>query len=288
MALNKTFHKAKVSNFFHYFSYNFRQLGLKELIATSYKSCDADLFSPHESAQAICLRYGGTSNENNIPSDDEIIQYSLMGDGDFRSDECIAHLHAADIVVTNPPFSLFREYVAQLIHYDKKFLILGQQNAITYKEIFSLIKNKEIWLGVNNGGAKWFQVNPDYRIKTPGRQKTENGYKFISMGYVVWFTNLDHFKRHEELKPYRAYNPEDYPQYDNYDAIEVSRYLDIPADYDGVMGVPITFLDKHNPDQFEIIGMDRPLVFEMTGRVSRFRLKVREVYARIVIRKKGG
>ena len=151
----------KVSNFFHYFSYNFRQLGLKELIATCYKSCDADLVCRHESTRAICLRYGGTGNENNIPSDDEIIRYPLKGDGDFRSDECIALLHAAEIVVTNPPFSLFREYVAQLFHYDKKFLIIGHQNAISYKEIFSLTKNKEIWLGVNNGGTKWFQVNPD-------------------------------------------------------------------------------------------------------------------------------
>jgi hypothetical protein len=178
----------------------------------------------------------------------------LQGDGDFRSPECIEMLKAADIVVTNPPFSLFREYVAQLIEYGKQFLIIGNQNAITYKEIFSLIKENKVWLGFENGGTKWFQVPQHYDIKTETRIKVENGVKYFSMGSIMWFTNLDHKKRHENFRFWKKYNTDENPYYDNYDAIEVSKVTDIPEDWDGVMGVPITFLDKYNPDQFEIIG----------------------------------
>jgi len=243
----------RVSNFFHYFSYNFEKLGLKKLITTCYKNQNPDLFSKNDSEKAIYLEYEGDKNANGVPDPAEIGIRPLKGDGDFRSKECIELLKQADIVVTNPPFSLFREYVAQLIEYDKKFLIIGHQNAITYKEIFKLIKENKIWLGIDNGGTKWFAVKDHYDIATETRKKVENGQKYFSMGSVVWFTNLEHTKRHEELILYKTYNPEEYPKYDNYDAIEVSKVTDIPMDYAGAMGVPITFLDKYNPEQFEIL-----------------------------------
>jgi hypothetical protein len=170
--------------------------------------------------------------------------------------------------------------------YDKKFVIIGNQNAITYKEIFKLIKENKIWLDIDNGGTKWFAVKDHYDIATETRKKVENGQKYFSMGSVVWFTNLEHTKRHEELILYKTYNPEEYPKYDNYDAIEVSKVADIPMDYAGAMGVPITFLDKYNPEQFEILGMDRPLIKKLTGKVSRFRINGKELYARIVIKHK--
>ena len=177
----------------------------------------------------------------------------LEGDGDFRSDECIAFLKQADIVVTNPPFSLFREYLAQLIENNKQFMILGQQNAITYKEVFPLLKDEIVWLGVNNGGDKWFRVPDHYKNTAAGHSKWENGVQYHKHRSVNWFTNLDHAKRHEELILYRKYSPEEYSHYDNYDAINVDKVAHIPCDWDGPMGVPITFLDKHNPDQFEIL-----------------------------------
>lgn len=179
----------------------------------------------------------------------------LKGDGDFRSKECIELLKEVDIVVTNPPFSLFREYVTQLIEYDKKILIIGDQNGITYKEIFKFIKENKLWLGVDNGGTKCFQVPMDYNIATESRIKIEDGIKYFSKGSIMWFTNLDHAKRHEELILYKNYTSEEYPKYDNYNAINVNKVAEIPIDYDGVIGVPITFLDKYNPEQFEIIGM---------------------------------
>jgi len=175
------------------------------------------------------------------------------GAGDFRSRECIALLRKADVVVTNPPFSLFREYVAQLVEHGKRFLIIGSQNAITYKEIFKLIKENKVWLGVDNGGTKWFRVPDDYDIQTESRKKIENGIKYFSMGSILWFTNMDNPKRHEKIPVYKKYSLKEYPKYDNYEAIEVSRVADIPANYDGAMGVPITFLDKYNPEQFEIL-----------------------------------
>lgn len=195
----------------------------------------------------------GLSDVEKLLRSDANVATRLEGDGDFRSDECIEFLKQADIVVTNPPFSLFREYLAQLIENDKRFLILGQQNAITYKEVFPLIAGDKMWLGVNNGGDKWFQVPDDYDIKTESRKKIVGGVQYFSMGSVNWFTNLDHSKRHEKLILYRRYTPREYPSYDNYDAINVSKVKDIPEDWDGAMGVPITFLDKYNPDQFEIV-----------------------------------
>ena len=242
----------RVSNFFHYFSYNFEQLQLKKLIATCYKNQDADLFSKNDSEKAIYLEYTGDKNGDNTPNADEIGIKHLRGDGDFRSQECIELLKQADIVVTNPPFSLFREYVAQLIEYDKKFVIVGHQNALTYKEIFKLIKENKIWLGYGfSGGAAHF-INKHYEdYATAGDHKDG----MIRVSGVVWFTNLEIKKRHEDLILYKKYTPEEYPTYENYNAINVNVTKDIPCDYNGNMGVPITFMDKYNPEQFEIVGL---------------------------------
>ena len=250
----------RISNFFHYFSHNFEALGLKKLITTCYKSQERDLFSSNDSERAIWLEYNGDRNGNRVPDPEEIGIHYLNGDGDFRSPECIELLKEADIVVTNPPFSLFREYVAQLIKYDKKFVILGNQNAIHYKEVFSCIKANELWLGSSLSLAK-FKVPDYYEPRAPRFWIDETGQKWRSMGNICWFTNLDIAKRHEELILYKSYNPEEYPHYDNYDAINVNKVAEIPLDYDSVMGVPITFMDKYNPEQFEIIGtstMDMP------------------------------
>ena len=245
----------RVSNFFHYFSYNFEALGLKKLITTCYKNQNLELFSEHKSEKAIWLEYNGDKNGDRIPNPEEIGIHDLKGDGDFKSKECIKLLKEADIVVTNPPFSLFRDYVAQLIEYDKKFILVGNQNAIKYKEIFPFMRDNKIWLGMDNGGTKWFRVNENYDITTESRKKVENGQKYFSMGSIVWFTNLDNRKRHEDLILYKNYTPEDYPKYENFDAINVDITKDIPIDYAGMMGVPITFMDKYNPEQFEIIGV---------------------------------
>jgi hypothetical protein len=232
----------RVSNFFHYFSYNFEKLGLKKLIATCYKSQNMDLFSQNNSEQAIYLEYEGDKSGNFKPDAEEIGIKPLKGDGDFRSPESIELLKQADIVVTNPPFSLFREYVAQLIEYDKKFVIIGNINSISYKECFGLIKTNKMWLGYNT--VRHFG-RPDGSIYEAARS--------------FWYTNLDIAKRHEDLILYKKYAPQEYPAYDNYDAIEVSKAIDIPVDYYGAMGVPITFLDKYNPEQFEILGSSRTL-----------------------------
>jgi len=248
----------RISNFFHYFSFNFEKLGLKKLIATCYKNQSWDLFSDHKSERAIYLEYTGDKNANNLPDPDEIGVKYLNGDGDFRSQECIELLKQADIVVTNPPFSLFREYITQLIEYDKKFLIIGNVNAITYKEIFKLIKENKLWLGISiHSGDREFGVPDDYPLNAAGFRVDEKGKKFIRVKGVRWFTNLDYEERHEDLILYKNYNSEEYPKYDNYDAINVDKTTDIPCDYDGAMGVPITFLDKYNPEQFEILGITK-------------------------------
>lgn len=269
----------KESNFVKYFSINFEHLGLKKLTATHYK--EANLFT-HEPPYK--LEYTGDKDGNRVPDPEEFIT-EMIGTGDFRSSECVELLKEADFVVTNPPFSLFREYVAQLIEYGKKFLILGDQNAIAYKEIFRLIKDNKLWLGYDNGGTKWFQVPVGYDIPTESRKKIENGLKYFSMGRILWFTNLDNTKRHEQLNLYKKYSPEEYPKYDNYNAINVNRFLDIPKNYDGVMGVPITFVDKYNPDQFEIIGIDR-YVKDNPNYGRRFTINGNEIYARILIKNK--
>lgn len=244
----------RVSNFFTYFAYNFEFLGLKRLITTCYKNQDMDLFSQNKCEQAIYLIYDGDKNGNNIPDPEEIGIHPLKGDGDFRSRECIELLKQADIVVTNPPFSLFREYVAQLMEYEKKFLIIGNVNAINYREIFPYIMQNKIWLGPSiHSGDRKFWVPDNYELNASGCGIDETGRKFIRVKGVRWFTNLDYKERHEDLILYKHYTPEEYPLYDNYEAIEVNKVENIPCDYDGVMGVPLTFLDKYNPDQFEII-----------------------------------
>jgi len=207
----------------------------------------------------------------------------LKGDGDFRSEESIELLKQADIVVTNPPFSLFREYVGQLFEYKKKFLILGQQGAVIYKEISGLIRENKIWLGYDNGGTKWFQVPMDYDIPTESRKKKIDGVKYFSMGSVNWYTNLDVTSRHKDLVLYKKYTPKEYLKYDNYDGINVNRYIDIPMDYEGIMGVPITFLNYHNPSQFEIIGLDR-----YTGKNGDkdFTINGKMLFRRLLIRNK--
>lgn len=239
----------RVSNFFRYFALNFEHLGLKKLICTCYKSQDVDLFSQKDSEQAVYIVYEGDKNGDFLDfSEAQVLP--LKGDGDFRSPECIELLKQADIVVTNPPFSLFREYVAQLVEYDKKYIIIGHQNAITYKEIFPLLRNNKMWLGYGfKGGATYF-INDTYENYAVAGQHKEG---MIRVSGVVWFTNLEIPKRNEPLILYKMYNPEEYPHYDNYDAINVNKTSDIPMDYDGYMGVPITFLDKYCPEQFEIM-----------------------------------
>ena len=230
---------ARESNFFKYFYNKFEELGLKKLIATGYK----------ENGHGVVLVYEGDKNDNR-----EIKVTELQGDGDFRSEECIGFLKEADVIVTNPPFSLFREYVKQLMEYNKKFLIIGNMNAITFKEIFPLIKANKLWLGLTmNGSNRWFRVPDNYEKSSS--MKVENGIKYCFVKSVVWFTNLEHNRRKEELILINKYTPEEYPKYDNYDAINVDKVSDIPIDYDGVIGVPITFLDKYSPDQFEIVGL---------------------------------
>lgn len=295
------------SNFFKYFASNFNHLGLKKLIATSYAG------SPIVGTQLPLPLMAGLKPNGKQPLKIEInevpdvdgngavdlsdVRYLLendkntatpiTGNGDFRSDECVKLLKQADIICTNPPFSLFREYVAQLMEHGKKFLILGHQNAIIYKEIFKFIKDDKLWLGYDNGGKKWFQVPLEYEIQTAARVKIENGTKYFSMGSIVWFTNLDTTKRHQKLNLYRKYSPEEYPKYDNYDAIEVSRYLDIPMDYDGVMGVPITFLDKYNPSQFEIVGSNRGVDQDPRGIYGKgSHLNGKETFKRLFIKLK--
>ncbi|KKR89412.1 MAG: hypothetical protein UU40_C0027G0002 [Candidatus Uhrbacteria bacterium GW2011_GWD2_41_121] len=291
------------SNFFKYFASNFNTLGLKKLITTSYSG------SPIVGGQLPLFEVAGSKGKQpfkieikEVPDTDkdgainlDDVKYllkhdkntatPLKGSGDFRSDECIELLKQADIVVTNPPFSLFREYVAQLVEYDKKFLILGDQNAITYKEVFGYVKQNKLWLGYDNGGTKWFQVPMNYDIPTESRKKIVNGVKYFSMGRILWFTNLDTAKRHEELTLYKKYSPKEYSKYDDYNAINVNRFIDIPMDYAGLMGVPITFVDKYNPKQFEIIGIDR-YVKDNPNYGKRFTIGGQEIYARILIRNK--
>ena len=294
------------SNFFKYFANNFNYLGLKKLITTSYVTSpivgsQLPLFEVEglkkDDKQPLKVEINEVPDSNNdgavdlsdvryLLKHDKNVAASLKDNGDFRSDECIALLKEADIVVTNPPFSLFREYVVQLVEHNKKFLILGNQNAITYKEIFKFIKEDKLWLGYDNGGTKWFQVPVDYDIPTESRKKIVNGVKYFSMGSVMWFTNLDTTKRHAELTLYKKYNSEEYPKYDNYDAIEVSKVSEIPIDYDGIIGIPITFLDKYTPDQFEIIGSNRGVGQDPKGVYGRSSyLNSKETFKRLFIRK---
>jgi hypothetical protein len=262
----------RVSKFFYYFYASFHTLGLKRLIATCYKNLNPDLFSQNLDEKAVYCIYDGTDR-----ADDKYVDYDtfikqnewgvLKGDGDFRSLECIELLKQADIVCTNPPFSLFREYVAQLIEYKKKFIIIGNVNAVTYKEIFALFKENKIWLGQSiHSGDREFGVPDNYPLEAAGFRVSKDGKKYIRIKGVRWFTNLDYKELHEDLILFKNYNKKEYPKYDNYDAIDVSETKNIPQDYDGVMGVPITFLDKYNPDQFEIIdGLNRYTLLDVAG-----------------------
>jgi len=272
----------RMSKFFYYFVLNFHLLGLKKLITTCYKNQDPSLFSESTSEQAVYLVYEG--EDIGTPPDPTTagLVCPLEGDGDFRSKECIAFLEEADIVVTNPPFSLFREYVAQLIKYDKKFIIIGHQNAITYKEVFPLILQNKVWLGYGFRGNAGFFINHVYEDYASASSHKEG---MIRVSGVTWYTNLDIQKRHEELTLYKRYNPKEYPPYDNYDAINVDKTADIPCDYDGVMGVPITYLDKHNPDQFEIIGLMASTAIDEYNFGYPY-INGKKKYARILIRKR--
>ena len=275
------------SNFFKYFVLNFNRLGLKKLIATCYAG------SPIAGTQLSMFDIlEPTSGERNIPykavvttvydktgdsgvdmtdvaelfksGENELTE--LSGDGDFQSPECLELLDQSDIVVTNPPFSLFREYLAVLIQHQKKFIIIGNVNAVKYQEVFPLIMSNELWLGASiHSGDRAFFVPDDYPLDAAGcGVDPETGRKFIRVKGVRWFTNLDIKQRHEEMILVQRYTPENYPKYVNYDAIEVSKTSYIPCDYDGEMGVPITFMDKYNPDQFEIVGMNWTVLADAT------------------------
>jgi len=277
----------RVSNFFHFFSYNFEKFGLKKLIATCYKSQNMDLFSKNDSEQAIYLEYNGDNNNNNIPDSKEIGVKILKGDGDFRSKESIELLKESDIVVTNPPFSLFREFIEQLIKYDKKFLIIGTWNALTYKEIFKWIMDNKLWIGENsNRNFSGFIVPSHYELFGTEARIDEKGNRIISSNNTCWVTNLDNSKRHEELLLYKTYDPKIYPTYDNCDAIDVSKTNDIPVDYKGVMGVPITFMNKYNPEQFEILGLDDHTLVYPNWRGRGPDLNGKAIYRRIMIKNK--
>ena len=267
------------SNFFRYFRLNFAKLGLGKLITTCYKNQQPNIFSPHDCEVAVGVEYTGNGTEPTV--------FQLEEDGDFRSRECIELLRQADIVVTNPPFSLFREYIAQLMKYDKRFLVIGNMNATTYKEIFPLIKDNKLWYGASiKSGDREFGVPPHYPLTAASTRVDKNGNKFIRVKGVRWFTNLEHKKRNEELILYKNYSPDEYPQYDNCNAISVGKTAHIPVDYAKLMGVPITFLDKHNPDQFEIVDMDSHILPSLGDSRGRFYLTGKRLYSRIVIRNK--
>ena len=287
----------RVSNFFKYFALNFEYFGLKRVITTCYKNNCPDLFSQNTAEQAVYLIYDG-NNGASMPDWDKVDVKPLRGDGDFRSRECIELLKQSDIVVTNPPFSLFREYVAQLMAYHKKFLIIGSKNAITYKEIFPLIKENKMWVGVQSMGIDMlFDIPQDQAEELLKGSKKGSKYRIVDdvvkgRSASIWFTNLEHSKRHEELIIYKRYSPEEYPKYDNYDAINVDKVVDIPCDYDGAMGVPITFLDKYCPEQFEILSCNDyrrndNVPFKEHGLIKDKDSSIngKPIYARILIRK---
>lgn len=241
----------RISNFFKYFSTNFKELGLKKLISACYQQQKNDLFNAEKSESGFYFEYQGKEGKSNS---NDIIYFK--GDGDFRSAESIELLKQSDIVVTNPPFSLFREYIAQLINYNKKFLVVGNINAITYKEIFKLIQENRAWLGINLGrGVSSFIVPKHYELYGTEVRIDSFGNRIISPNNCLWLTNLDNLKRHQDILLTKTYlgSENEYLQYDNYDGINIDKTENIPIDYDGIMGVPITFLHKFNPDQFEIV-----------------------------------
>lgn len=269
----------RISNFFNYFASNFKELGLKKLIAACYREQVRDLFNTEEGGNGFFFEYTGTEGKKNKPNSIDIVYFK--GDGDFRSAESIELLKQSDIVVTNPPFSLFREYVAQLVQYSKKFLIIGNVNAITYKEIFKLIKENKAWLGINLGrGISGFIVPEHYELYGTEARIDSLGNRIVSPNNCLWLTNLDTFKRHEDVALTKRYfgNEVEYPKYDNYNGINVNKTKDIPLDYKGFMGVPITFLHKFNPDQFEIIKFrkgDDEKDLSINGKCPYFRILIK-------------
>lgn len=274
------------SNFWRYFHMEFERLGLKKIISTHYEA--------GETASYMMTYEGGNDEDFEVGVCTELTQ-----NGDFRSPECIKLLDEADIVVTNPPFSLFREYVATLMNYKKDFIIIGNVNAITCKDIFPLIKDNKMWFGASiHSGDRKFYVPDDYPLEAAGCGVDDNGRKFIRVKGVRWYTNMDYKARHSDLDTTYYYSkkdklyPELYPKYDNYDAINVDKTNEIPMDYNDEMGVPITFLDKFNPEQFEIIGISgdlaQPLIIEGKKKSGRFYLDNRRLYDRIVIKRKDG
>lgn len=265
------------SDFFKYFVINFRRLGIKKLVASCYAGSpvqgqeltlfDIDGISQADAAARLPYKIEiteipdadgdgsiGFADVEYLLRHDNNILTPLQGDGDFRSDECLALLDEADIVVTNPPFSLMIEYLLTLLNRGKSFLVLGNMNQALYSDLFPYVLDGRLWLGVNSGHF-WFRVPDHYEPKATDYRQDNTGQKWRRMGGMCWFTNLDHRKRHETMVLVEKYSPERFPHYDNYDAIEVSRTVDIPEDWDGVMGVPTTFLDKFSPDQFEIVGI---------------------------------
>ena len=298
----------RVSNFFHYFSYNFEQLGLKKLITTCYKNQNRDLFSQNDAEQAIWLEYYGDRNGNRVPDPEEIGIHYFKGDGDFRSQECIELLKEADIVVTNPPFSLFREFFAWIVSANKRFLMIGNINAITYKEIFPYVRDGKVWLGATGFMTDMvFGVPKGTVVKASDKAKAERlGFKgdYTRLGNSCWFTNLDHGRRHKPLElmtmedsirysKHKQIAGHGYARYDNYNAIEIPFIDAIPSDYNETMGVPITFLDKHCLEQFEIVGatesegrgFSEGLWHEESG-ITQPLINGNRIYKRIFIRKK--
>ena len=289
------------SNFFKYFALNFNALGLKKLVATCYDGSpisgnelplifDVSEEEPRRIAYKVEITEVTDANGDGainladvayLLQNDKNVLSRLKGNGDFRSEECIKLLKEADIVCTNPPFSLFREYVALLMKHGKKFLIIGNQNNVTYTEVFPLFMDNRLWLGYKCGDMA-FRVPPDSEPRETRYWQDETGQKWRSLGNICWFTNIDIPKRHETIDLWRKYTPDEYPQYDNYDAIEVGRVSDIPCDYYGLMGVPLTFLDKYNPEQFEIVGDD----ISLGASNGRFYIAGRRLYSRIVIRRR--
>ena len=283
----------RVSNFYKFFKLNFEHLGLKCLITTCYKNQDVDLFSQNTSEKAKYIIYEGDTNGNNTIDEDESQIRDLKGDGDFRSAECVELLKKADIVVTNPPFSLFREYVAQLFKYEKKFLIIGNVNAVSLKEFFPLIRDNKVWIGPSiHSGDREFGVPDDYPLEAAGCRQDKDGKKYIRVKGIRWFTNLDYKERHEPMILYKKYSLAEFPRYDNYDAIEVSKTAEIPEDFYGIMGVPITFIDKYCPEQFEILGITenadylKPYTLAGFEKYDRCYLNGKRLYSRILIRRK--
>lgn len=292
------------SNFFKYFAANFNYLGLKKLITTCYDGSPVageqlDLFSDFSNEtvkKAYKLEITEVKDYNNDGATDlydvetlirneKNVLTILEGNGDFRSEECIELLKECDVVVTNPPFSLFRDFIAQLMTYDKKFIVIGNVNALSYKEIFPYVQNNKIWLGVSiHSGDREFRVPDHYPLNAAGTRVDADGHKYIRVKGVRWFTNIDNKNRHEEMTFFKKYNHELYPKYENYDAINVDKTSDIPEEYFECMGVPITFLDKFNPDQFEIIKFrkgndDKDLYYIKNGEIV-------QPYFRIIIKRK--